>query len=110
MMRKLIVAGVLSLASASVALSACAADNNLQGQSEPDGYATKTIVIGPETTYVNVNRGDVVKFVVGSKTFSWDFSGPTNISEVTLNQVAPAGTLDHTVRAYIKRMPAYDGG
>ena len=111
MMRNIICSGALALASVSLTLSACAADtSSMLGQSEPSGYATKTIVIGPDTNYVNVDRGDVVKFVSGDKSFSWSFATPSTISEVTLNQVAPAGTLDHTVKAYIKRIPLYDGG
>ena len=99
------------MAVASLSLTFCAsASDNLLGQSEPVDQVTKTVVIGPETTFVNVDRGDVVKFVVGDKSFAWSFNSPTNISEVTLNQVAPAGMLDHTVRAYIKRLPVYDGG
>ncbi len=109
-MRKFILSGALALASASLALSACAADSSMLGQSEPAGYATRTVVVGPDTTYINVDRGDVVKFVVGDKSFSWSFDTPSTISEVTLNQVAPAGMLDHTVKAYIKRIPVYDGG
>ena len=109
MMRKSIAAGILALTSFSLALPACAA-GNLTGQSEPDSYADKIVVIGPETTVVNVDRGDVVKFVVGGKSFCWSFSTPSTISEVTLNQVAPAGMLDHTVKAYIKRIPVFDGG
>ena len=110
MMRKFAIAGAFALASCSLALSACAADNGLLGQSEPSGYATRTVVIGPQTAYVNVDRGDVVKFVVGDKSFAWSFATPSNISEVNLDQVAPPGTLDHMVKVYIKRMPAYDGG
>ncbi len=111
MMRRMIVAGACALASVSLTLSACAADNSsLLGQSEPSGYATKTVVIGADTSFVNIDRGDVVKFIIGDKSFSWSFATPGSISEVTLNEVAPAGMLDHTVKVYIKRIPIYDGG
>ena len=109
MMRKFITAGTMALSALSLTFCASASDNML-GQSEPGGYATRTVVIDEGTTTVNVDRGDVVKFVSGGKSFSWSFGTPSTISEVTLNQVAPAGMLDHTVKVYIKRIPIYDGG
>lgn len=99
------------MALSALSLTFCAsASDNMLGQSEPGGYATRTVVIDEGTTTVNVDRGDVVKFVSGGKSFSWSFGTPSTISEVTLNQVAPAGMLDHTVKVYIKRIPIYDGG
>ncbi len=99
-----------AVACAALATQAWAGDGGLLGQSEPPGSADRTIVVTPATSYVNVDRGDVVRFVVGDKTFSWSFATPSNISVIELNAIAPAGTFDHPVRAYIKRLPLYDGG
>lgn len=111
MMQKLITAGLLALTCSSFTLSACAADSSLLGQGQvPAGYADRTVVVGADTKYINVERGDVVKFVVGDKSFSWSFTAPTTISEINLSEVAPAGMLNHEVKAYIKHIPVYDGG
>ena len=106
MMSKLFTA---ALACAALANQAIAADT-LFGQNEPEGYADRVVVVTPGTTEVNVDRGEVIKFVDGSKTFSWSFATPSNISVVNLATVAPAGFFNHTVKAYIKRIPVYDGG
>ncbi len=92
-------------------LSAFAADNHaaLLGQAAAPATANRTIIIGPDTAYVNVTRGDVVKFVVGDKTFAWNFGGPSTIGEIELNAIAPPGILNHTVKAYIKRNLLDDG-
>lgn len=111
MMKKLITAGILTLSCASFTLTACAADSSMLGQGQvPAGYAERTVVVGPETRYINVERGDLVKFVVGDKSFSWKFNAPTTISEVNMSEVAPAGMLNHEVKAYIKHIPVFDGG
>ena len=37
---------------------------------------TRTIVIKPNTSYVNVTGGEVIRFEVGDKSFLWNFNGP----------------------------------
>lgn len=112
MMQKFLIVGAATLISATAALSSCAADSRgeLSGNTVASSTATRTIAIEPGTAYVNVDRGDVVRFVVGDKTFTWNFTGPGTISEISLNDVAPVGVLDHPVKVYIKRIPIYDGG
>lgn len=61
----------------------------------------RTIVIRPDTRYVNVTEGDVIRFVVGDKTFGWKFDTALTVRDFELNEVAPPGMLDHPVRAYI---------
>jgi hypothetical protein len=106
MMRKLAAA---TLAVAVFSSQALAADAML-GQREPADYGDRTIVLTSGTTAVNVRHGEIIHFVVGDKSFSWGFTEPATISVVDLNAVAPAGMLDHQVKAYIKRMPTEDGG
>jgi len=67
--------------------------------------SSRTIEIHPDTQYVNVSRGDTVKFNVGNKSFSWNFDGPITTPSFDLNQIAPNGVLDHTVRAYVSAHP-----
>lgn len=73
----------------------------LYGTPAEPSQATRTIVIRPNTKYVNVTEGDVVKFVAGDKTFAWKFDTALTVHDFELNEVAPPGTLDHPVRAYI---------
>jgi hypothetical protein len=71
--------------------------------------ATRTITISPNTQYVNVTGGQIVKFVDGDKSFAWNFDGPGGYT-FDLAQVAPRGTLDHSVQAYVDPDPFYSGG
>lgn len=78
------------------------------GESVADSAATKTVVIAPDTRYVNVTGGEVVKFVEGNKSFAWNFDGPYAYA-FELNRVAPPGVLDHRVMAYVDADPYYNG-
>ena len=84
--------------------------SNLLGDPAPNSTADRTLVIGPSTTYVNVTGGEVIKFVVGNKTFTWDFDASNKIPSFDLSEVAPAGLLDHKVTVYVARDPDYFGG
>lgn len=96
-------------------LSACAYQNSerpiaLLGDPAPPAAATKSILIQPDTKWVNVTGGDIVKFVVGEKTFAWAFNVASNVDAFELNRVAPPGILDHRVVAYVAPDPRYIGG
>ena len=79
----------------------------LLGDPASPASASRTIAIYPDTRYVNVTGGEVVKFTVGDKSFAWNFNGrPTSFD---LNAVAPPGVMDHRVRAYIAPNPLYGG-
>src|SRR3954452_17705725 len=59
-----------------IALTGCATHNQtieLYGSPQPPSPYGRTIVIAPDTRYVNVTGGETVNFVVGSKTFAWNF-------------------------------------
>ena len=66
---------------------------------------TRTIVIKPETSYVNVTGGEVIRFEVGDKSFVWNFDGQR--SSFDLARVAPPSVLDRKVTAYVKPNPMY---
>ena len=66
---------------------------------------TRTIVIKPTTSYVNVTGGEVIRFEVGDKSFVWNFSGPG--SSFDLARVAPTSVLDRKVTAYVAPNPMY---
>ena len=70
---------------------------------DPSAAVNQTIVITPEMSYVNVTSGDVVRFVVGGKSFIWVFNGTR--TSFDLAQVAP-DVLSRKVTAYV----AHDTG
>lgn len=104
----------LSICSA-VLLSACAHLNrepavSFLGDPAPDTAATQTIEIRPDTKWVNVTGGDIVRFVVDGKSFAWAFNVGTGVSRVDLSRVAPPGVLDRQVFVYLAPDPRYIGG
>jgi hypothetical protein len=84
---------------------AAPARGDLLGSSSSPSTARSTIVVTPNTDYVTVKRGDIVKFIAADKEFTWDFNGPDTVSSFELNRVAPPGLLDHKVVAYVDSNP-----
>lgn len=66
---------------------------------------TRAIAIRPDTTYVNVTGGEVIRFDVGDKSFVWNFNGTR--STLDLSRVVPPTVLGRTVTAYIAPNPLY---
>lgn len=87
---------------------------DLVGTPVPDHVAaqaaTRTVVITPETRYVNVIGGDVVRFESGGQSFGWDFNVSPIVSVFALNQVAPPGMLDREILVYVMPDPRYYTG
>ena len=77
----------------------------LVGDPAPTASATRTIAIQPDTRYVNVTGGEVVRFTAGDRSFAWNFNG--RLSSFDLATVAPQGMLDHKVTAYVAPNPLY---
>ncbi|WP_245549294.1 CzcE family metal-binding protein [Noviherbaspirillum massiliense] len=95
------------------AMAACATKyTDLLGQPAPLDAAQRTIVITPETKYVNIEGGQIVRFNVGDQSFAWNFFVARTIHAFDLNEVAPPGMLNHRVRVYLTPDPRYigDGG
>lgn len=83
---------------------------DLLGSAAPVSAAARTIVIKPDTRYVNVTGGETIRFVAGEKSFAWHFDGALQVTSFALNQVAPSGLLEHKVTVYIAPNPLYTGG
>lgn len=81
----------------------------LLGDAASNTAAERSIVIGPETRHINVTGGEIVRFDVGIKSFTWHFDGAINVTRFSLQQVAPAGMLDHDVIAYVRPNPFFIG-
>lgn len=90
-------------------LGACAVTPraDLVGSAVPEGAATRTVTITPDTRYVNVVGGEVVRFVGAGRAFAWDFHVSPTVSVFALDRVAPPGTLDHQVLVYVRPDPRY---
>ncbi len=95
-------------------LAACAAPNgartDLYGSPAPPEAATRTIVIFPNTRWVNVTGGEIVRFIVGDRIFTWNFNASSVVNNFDLTEVAPPGVFDHPVQAYLAPDPRYIGG
>src|SRR6267143_7327055 len=97
---KTLVKAVAVLALSAASLSAVALTNaDRYGEAAIPVDAQRTIVIGANTRFVNVNHGEIVKFVANGQEFTWDFDGVPQAFD--LKQVAPQGAIDHSVRVYI---------
>ncbi|HTN65667.1 MAG TPA: CzcE family metal-binding protein [Burkholderiaceae bacterium] len=98
---------------AAITLTSCATRTSytdLYGIPVPaNGFADYSLTIGPNTKYVNVVGGEIVRFVVNDKSFIWHFMVARTIGRFDLKEVAPAGILDHSVIAYVKPDPRYMG-
>jgi len=95
-------------------LAACAstapANPNLGTPADGSGFDRK-ILIKASTTYVNVDDGEVIKFVVqeadgADKSFTWHFDTARG-GAGDLSKLAPAGTLGRSVKVYVGPNPRY---
>jgi hypothetical protein len=110
---KLLSPAIISIVLTAAAVGACATRTSyvdLYGDPAPTSAAQRTIVIGPDTKHVNVEGGEIVRFIAGDKEFAWNFFVARGINMFKLNEVAPPGVLDHEVRAYVSPDPRYIGG
>ena len=63
--------------------------------------ADRTIEITGGTKWVNVNHGEVVRFVSNGREFTWYFDGVSQPQPFDMTEIAPAGFLDHGVKVYV---------
>jgi len=95
-----------------VLLAGCAGMQNggdrtdLWGSPATAAAATKTIVVTPQMTYVNLIGGDVVRFVVGDKSFTWSFDGAYFPAAIDISKVSN-GLLQRPLIAYVEANPMY---
>jgi hypothetical protein len=105
--RPLVPAVILTMLTACMSATAVTPRADLLGTPVPPSTATRTVVLTPATRYVNVIGGQVVRFQSGGQEFGWSFDTSPIVQVFSLNQVAPAGLLDHEVRVYIAPDPRY---
>jgi hypothetical protein len=61
----------------------------------------RTIEITGGTKWVNVNHGEVVRFVSNGREFTWYFDGMSQPQPFDMSEIAPAGFVDHGVKVYV---------
>ncbi|HYD59135.1 MAG TPA: CzcE family metal-binding protein [Noviherbaspirillum sp.] len=98
-----------------ILLSACGHLNpdvptSFLGDPAPVEAAGSTIVIQPDTKWVNVTGGDIVRFDVAGKSFAWAFNVAAGVTNFDLAKVAPPGVLNRPLQAYVAPDPKYMGG
>ncbi len=72
----LLIPAVASIALSVASLSAFAlSDADLYGEAASPAAATRTIVVGPNTRWVNVTHREIVKLVVNGQELVWNFNG-----------------------------------
>jgi len=79
------------------------------GDPAPIAAADRVVRIEPDTKYVVVTGGEIIRFNIGDKSFAWHFDGAGEY-HFDLNLVAPPGLLDHKVMAYVNPDPFLNGG
>jgi hypothetical protein len=71
----------------------------------------RKVLVGATTKFVNVDDGEVIKFVVhepdgADKSFTWHFDAARE-TVGDLSQLAPTGVLSRPVKVYIGLNPRY---
>ena len=69
----------------------------------------RTIVIDSNTRWVNVNGGDVIRFVANGQTFDYRFNSYTHSKVYDLGKIAPAGALNRSLKVYVTADGRYTG-
>jgi len=94
-------AAALILSCASLSAMAASNDVSLSGDPAPASAAGRIVKIDANTNYVNVTEGETVQFVADNgQSAAWTFNNPFR-SQVKLQEILPAGSLDHPVMAYV---------
>jgi len=97
----------LTLSAASVSAFALTTGDMYGEPAAADASYDRTIVVTPQTKYINVTRGEVVNLKVAGKDIAWNFDGVSG-QPFDLARIAPEGAVDHPVRVYMSS--GADGG
>src|ERR1700730_15884492 len=94
-------AAALILSCASLSAMAASNDVSLSGDPAPASARGRIVKIDANTNYVNVTEGESVQLVADNgQSAAWTFNNPFR-SQVKLQEILPAGSLDHPVMAYV---------
>ena len=108
---KLVIARLFAVTLSALSLSAAAATRaDLLGEPAQAPSAQRVVVnaaygrtieITGGTKWVNVNHGEVVRFVANGREFTWYFDGVSLPQPFDMSEIAPAGFVDHGVKVYV---------
>jgi hypothetical protein len=98
---------VVTLSAASLSAFALT-PGDIYGEPAAGENVSRTIVVTPQTRYINVAHGEVVNLKIGDKEMAWNFDGLAQPFD--LSKIAPEGTLDHKVQVYVETEMQRDGG
>ncbi len=100
MMRQYLIAATVALALASIpAMSRAQSTGFVLGSAIAPAQAERSIVIGPDTRWANVQQGESIRFVAGQREFAWRFDG--SAMSFDLLRVAPTDFLSRSLRVYV---------
>ena len=104
------VSGIIAALGAAPAAFAIGSSRFVGDPGDP-AMPDRTITIGPGTKWVNVVRGETVKFVdtASNTSFVWNFDTPT-WAVIDLAQVAPEALAGQHVIAYVQNNPEDNSG
>jgi hypothetical protein len=113
-MRKTKIPGVLLFAVAVAISGSASAIEHVKGAArygnavqEPN--AGRTIELRADTSYINVEAGETVRFVSQGKTFAWHFD-TLGTPVFKLGEIAPRDANVGNVTVYVDSNPLYRGG
>lgn len=94
---KLVIPSLLAVTLSTLSLSAAATQSLLGEMVRPISMErpilmalpTRTIQLTVETKYVNVNHGEIIRFVSSGREFTWYFDGFPNTAPFDLTEIAP---------------------
>jgi hypothetical protein len=69
----------------------------------------RTIVIDSSTRWVNVNGGDVIRFIANGQSFDYRFNSYTQSHVYDLGKIAPTGALNRSVKVYVSADDRFTG-
>lgn len=97
----------LTLSAASISAFALTTADMYGEPAAADAAYDRTIVVTPQTKYINVTRGEIVNLKVGDKDVAWNFDGVVG-QPFDLAKIAPEA--DHKVLVYVETNQPRDGG
>jgi len=93
------VAFAIALSAASLSANAVITHSDRYGDASIPRESSRTIVVGPNTRWINVAQDEVVKIVTGGQEFTWQFGGMDD--RVSLKQIAPAEFAVKDIFVYV---------
>ena len=76
--------------------------SNPYGTAVQTPYAQRDITVDAKTKYVNVQRGEVVRFSTPQGMFVWNFDTDRNRSEFPFDRIVPHSVDGNGIRVFVE--------